>query len=180
MCWYCMEVELCKFSDLLFSKNLAILHILVFVTLHCGRALLTLCSLCKIINRKLQKYTISIFVIKLCSPHRLVYEKVHLYFSQRKVYEERMIEEETARRVEEMVAKRVEEEVEKRKAEIEKEVTSDFLTNFFSNIPNFRKSFNFCFLLNLNTKYHVASDKKPKLANILFEHFEWRLYECRN
>jgi len=43
-------------------------------------------------------------------------------FSQRKVYEERMIEEETARRVEEMVAKRVEEEVEKRKAEIEKEV----------------------------------------------------------
>ena len=55
-----------------------------------------------------------------------------LCFSQRKVYEERMIEEETARRVEEMVAKKVEEEVEKRKAEIEKEVMilQSLLTNY--------------------------------------------------
>lgn len=36
--------------------------------------------------------------------------------------EERLIEEETARRVEELVAKRVEEELEKRKDEIEREV----------------------------------------------------------
>lgn len=44
------------------------------------------------------------------------------FYSQKKVAEERMIEEETARRVEELVAKRVEEEVEKRKEEIEREV----------------------------------------------------------
>ena len=43
-------------------------------------------------------------------------------FSQKKLIEERMIEEETTRRVEELVAKRVEEEVEKRRGEIEKEV----------------------------------------------------------
>ena len=36
--------------------------------------------------------------------------------------EEKMIEQQTAKRVEEMVAKRVEEEIAKRKEEIEKEV----------------------------------------------------------
>ena len=45
------------------------------------------------------------------------------FCSQKKLVEERMIEEETARRVEEMVAKRVEEELEKRRGDIEKEVS---------------------------------------------------------
>lgn len=46
-----------------------------------------------------------------------------LFFpSRQQEIEEKLIEEETARRVEELVAKRVEEELEKRKDEIEREV----------------------------------------------------------
>lgn len=45
-----------------------------------------------------------------------------LFASRQQEIEEKLIEEETARRVEELVAKRVEEELEKRKDEIEREV----------------------------------------------------------
>ncbi len=45
-----------------------------------------------------------------------------VFISRQQEIEERLIEEETARRVEELVAKRVEEELEKRKDEIEREV----------------------------------------------------------
>lgn len=43
-------------------------------------------------------------------------------FSRQKELEQKMIEEETAKRVEALVEKRVQEELEKRKADIEKEV----------------------------------------------------------
>lgn len=45
-----------------------------------------------------------------------------IFIRRQKELEEKMIEEEVARRVEELVAKRVEEELEKRKDEIENEV----------------------------------------------------------
>lgn len=45
-----------------------------------------------------------------------------MFPSRQQEIEEKLIEEETARRVEELVAKRVEEELEKRKDEIEREV----------------------------------------------------------
>ncbi len=45
-----------------------------------------------------------------------------ILYSRQKELEEKLIEEEVARRVEELVAKRVEEELEKRKEEIEAEV----------------------------------------------------------
>lgn len=47
---------------------------------------------------------------------------ISLSCSRQQEIEEKLIEEETARRVEELVAKRVEEELEKRKDEIEREV----------------------------------------------------------
>lgn len=45
-----------------------------------------------------------------------------VHHSRQQEIEERLIEEETARRVEELVARRVEEELEKRREEIEREV----------------------------------------------------------